>query len=337
MSAGTRLVDQAGSDAKILAPRVDYVVCTRNNRQVLAGTLGAIPRQGVDSYSCTVVDGRSTDGTPEFVRENYPFAEVIVKDVDSGPAASRNIGMSRGSAEWIVLVDSDVELCADWTEKQIAFMEKEGVDIACGKLVYASDPGTLNAAYGAMNRFTVCWNGGVGRPAKSFQEPRPCLWAITAAMALRRSALEKTGGFDELMFAFYEDCDFGWRSNLYGLRVAFNPAAVALHRVHSTMNKGSMGARITHLVYRNRIRAGLVNYQLRNVFRYVGPYLVLAMVDLVIRNERKAKLSALLWNLRNLGDTLRRRREVQRKRTVSDRDLWVLFESGIRGPGYDYQ
>jgi GT2 family glycosyltransferase len=245
--------------------------------------------------------------------------------------------MGRGSSEWIVLIDSDVELCPDWTEKQIAFMEREGVDVACGKLVYASDPDTLNAAYGAMNRFTVCWNGGFGQPTASLDAPRRCLWAITAAVALRRSAVEAIGGFDEVMFAYYEDCDFGWRANLYGLRVAFNPEAVAFHRVHSTMNKQSMGSRITHLVFRNRIRAGLVNYQFHNVVRYVVPYLVLAGMDIFVRGHRRAKIDAFLWNLRNLRDTLRRRREVQKKRKILDRDLWNLFEAGIRGPGYDYE
>jgi hypothetical protein len=316
--------------------RVDFIVCTRNNRDVISKTLAAIARQGIADYSCTVVDGLSNDGTPEFVRENYRFAEVVVKDRDSGPAASRNIGMARGSAEWIVLVDSDVELCPEWTEKQIAFMERERIDIACGKLVYDTAPETLNAAYGAMNRFTVCWNGGFAQPSANFSAPRRCLWAITAAMVLRRSALERIGGFDEVMFAFYEDCDFGWRANLYGLQVAFNPEAVAYHRVHSTMNKNSMGSRITHLVFRNRIRTALVNYQFHNLVRYVVPYLFLAFIDLAVRGHRRAKLSAFVWNLRNLPDTLRRRREVQSKRKVPDRDLWGLFEKGIRGPGYDY-
>jgi hypothetical protein len=101
------------------------------------------------------------------------------------------------------------------------------------------------------------------------------------------------------------------------------------------MNAGSMGSRITHLLFRNRIRAALINYQALSVFRYLLPYLGLAFVDLMIRGPRRAKLSALAWNFRNFSDTMQRRREVQAKRKVLDRDLWALFEPGIRGPGYD--
>lgn len=318
------------------APQVDFVVCTRNNRDVVGGTLDAIARQDVQMRSCTVVDGLSTDGTPEFVRANYPFAKVVIKESDSGPAASRNIGMASGSAEWIVLVDSDVELSPHWAEKQIAFMEREGFDIVCGKLVYASDPSTLDAAYGAINRLTVCWNGGLGQPASAFDLPRRCLWTLSAAIAIRRSSLGELGGFDEAMFAYHEDCDLGWRANLYGYHVGFNPEAIAIHKVHSSLNLRNLGSRLTHLVCRNRIRSALVNYEAVNILRYVVPYMFLAMGDAMVRGPRWAKLNAFAWNLRHLPDTLRRRREVQSKRRVRDRELWSLFERGIRGPGYDH-
>jgi hypothetical protein len=205
------------------------------------------------------------------------------------------------------------------------------VDIACGKLVYASRPELLNAAFGAMNRFGVAWDAGVGDPAARYDHPRPCLWASTSAVAIRRSAVASIGGFDEAMFAAHEDCDFGWRANLLGYRVVFNPDAVAMHNVHGTF-RGNV--RMAHLLYRNRLRSALVNYEAVHVAQYVGAYLLMAVADIVVRGPRMAKISALAWNARNLRDTLRRRAEVQSKRIVRDRDLWSLFETGVRGPGY---
>jgi GT2 family glycosyltransferase len=318
------------------SPRVSFVVCTRNNRDVIAETLGSLAGQTLGHLDCTVVDGCSDDGTPDLVRARFPRYEVLVKDTDSGPAASRNLGMARSRTEIVVLVDSDVSLCPDWVEKQVAFMDREAVDVACGKLVYASEPGTLNAAYGAMNRYAVAWDGGVGRPATELGEARRCLWTVTAAMALRRRVFEDMGGFDEDMFAFHEDSDFGWRANLFGYRAAFNPEVTAYHRQHSTMNRRTMGERIVHLVCRNRVRSALVNYEAGNAARYLGAYLALATLDAVGRGPRKPKLNALLWNLRHLRGTLERRRFVQSRRRVPDRELWPLFEPGVRGPGFHY-
>ncbi len=310
---------------------IDFVVCTRNNRAIIEPTLEAIYQQGIPKFTLTVVDGLSSDGTPEFIRSAFPEANVIVKDRDSGPAASRNIGIARAKSDWIVLVDSDVRLAPGWAERQQRFMIERGVDIACGKLVYASRPQVVNAAYGAMNRYGIAWDIGVGAPRHSHSEPRRCLWAGTSAVMIRRAAAEAIGAFDEAMFVIHEDCDFGWRANLMGYRFEYNPDALAEHNVHGTL---SGNARMTYFLYRNRLRSVLINYEFRNILRYVVPYVFGAGADAFVRAPRRAKMKALAWNVGNFPDTLRRRSEVQARRKVSDHDLWPLFEGGFRGPGY---
>jgi GT2 family glycosyltransferase len=310
---------------------VDFVVCTRNNRNIIEATLRAITSQGIPDYTLTVVDGLSTDGTPALVKSVFPSANVIVKSRDSGPAASRNIGMAAGNSPWIVLVDSDVRLAPDWTERQQRFMLANNVDISCGKLVYASQPQTLNATSGAMNRFGVAWDRGVGEPVGTHAKWHRCLWVGGSALILRRAAAEAIGGFDELMFVAHEDCDYGWRANLMGFRLAFNPEALAEHDVHGTL---SGNERLAYLLYRNRLRSALINYESGNVLRYVLPYCAMAAADALLRPPRKVKVRALAWNVSKIPDTFARRSWVQSRRRVADRELWPLFEPGFKGPGY---
>jgi GT2 family glycosyltransferase len=312
---------------------VDFVVCTRNNREVIAGTLRALAQQQVAHARCIVVDGRSEDGTAEYVAREFPGAEVVVKRDNSGPAASRNLGIARSSAEYCVLVDSDVELASDWTEKQLALMRSDpAIGIAGGPLVYASDPARLNAGWGAMNRYGVAWEAELGKPVSEFRSLRRCLWVLTAAVMVRRSMWARIGGFDELMFGLHEDSDFGWRASLCGYKVVSNPQCLAYHRAHSSFHE--FGARL-RLLHRNRLRSMLVNYGAGSLLRYTAPFLLLSILDALARPPRWSKLLAVPWNLRHLPDTLRRRREVQRLRTVDDRDLWELFEPGMRGPGHN--
>ncbi len=330
--AATQPVRPAGYTAA--APLVHVVVCARNNRSIIGDTLSAIGRQTIGQVACTLVDGVSTDGTPALVRERFPWVDVIVKERDSGPAASRNIGMRACASPYIVFVDSDVRLAPDWIDRQVAFLQcRQNAAMACGKLVYASAPETLHAAYGAMNRIGVAWNGGIGRRASEFNAPRRCLWLVTAAVIVRRSIFDRLGGFDERMFAYYEDTDLGWRANLFGYHAYFNPEAVALHEAHATLGQRSAVTRERYLVYRNRMRTLLVNYEAVNALRYLGAYVLLALVDAMLRPSRAAQLRAILWNVANLADSLRRRREIQSRRTVRDRDLWQFFDRGLRGPG----
>ena len=178
---------QVSDGISFSSPLVDFVVCARNNRGIISSTLEGIARQTVKEFTCTLVDDLSTDGTPELVRERFPWVEVVVKDKHTGPSPSRNIGLSRGSAKFIVFLDSDATLDPRWTEAQIEFMNSDPtIGIACGKLLYAPLPEILYAAYGAMNRYGVGWDGGRAQPAARFTEPRRCLWANTTAMMVRR-------------------------------------------------------------------------------------------------------------------------------------------------------
>lgn len=310
---------------------IDFVVCTRNNRNIIEGTLRSIGDQNVAGSTLTVVDGLSTDGTPAFVQSTFPAARVIVKTSDSGPAASRNIGIAAGTSPWIVLVDSDVQLAPDWAKRQQGFMVANGIDICCGKLVYASRPEMLNATSGAMNRFGIAWDRGIGDLVGRHVQWQRCLWAGSSALMIRREAAEVIGGFDESMFVIHEDCDYGWRANVLGFRFAFNPEAVAEHNVHGTL---AGNERMAYFLYRNRLRSALINYEAGNVLRYVLPYCGMAAADAVLRPPRRAKVRAFVWNLSMLPETLARRSWVQSRRRVRDRDLWPLFEPGVRGPGY---
>lgn len=317
-------------------PKVDFVVCAYNNRDTIGATLESIARQTVQDRTCCVVDGRSTDGTPDYVRAYFPWVRVVVKEKNDGPAGGRTIGYQLATAPYIIYVDSDVTLEPDWTEQQLRFFDSHpAAGLLCGKLLYAPIPAMLHTAYGAMNRFGVGWDGGIGRPADSFTEPIRCVWANTSAVAVRREMMDQMGAFDVDLYGYHEDSDFGWRANLFGYGVFSNPAAVATHRVHGTPDPTVRNEGQIYLIWRNRFRSTLVNYELGSLLRYYVPYLALSIGNAIIRPPRRAKFRAFWWNIVHLPGTLARRRFVQKNRTVRDRELWPLFERGLFGPGYD--
>ena len=147
---------------------IDFVVSTRNNRAIIVPTLEAIARQTIERFTCTVVDGCSSDGTPDLVRERFPWVRVVVKESDSGPSNSRNIGFRQGAAEYAAFVDSDIVLDPRWAEQQVEMLKSDrSIAITGGKLLHSEKPGTLYAAYGVMPRpvrdGVGRWKGAAGR------------------------------------------------------------------------------------------------------------------------------------------------------------------------------
>jgi len=330
-------------------PLVDFVVCTRNDRRSIGATLDSIAAQTVRPVTCTIVDGLSKDGTVEFVRECYPWVRVRIKETDSGPADSRNIGQSLGTAEFVAFLDSDVTLSPDWAEAQITLLRgRPAVGIAGGKQLYPPLPGTLYSAHGVMSRYGVGWDGGRGQPAASFADVIRCVWVNSGSMFVRRSLLERMGAFDVGMYLGCEDSDIGWRANLFGAEVVFNPKAVAEHHMHGVTDVNAintavvpgfrseaMTSRLSY-IWRNRFRSILVNYEIGSLLRYTLPFLVLSMAEAALRPPRALKWQSFWWNVTHLKDTLARRRWVQSHRTVRDREIRWLFCSALRGPGYAF-
>jgi GT2 family glycosyltransferase len=183
----------------------------------------------------------------------------------------------------------------------------------------------------------MAWDGGRAQPADAFNHFRECVWVNSSAMAVRRSALEEAGGFDEVMFLGCEDSDLGWRVNLLGWKVAFNPHATAIHKIHGTLDPATMRRHLVFLIWRNRLRSAFVNYEAWNLCRYTGVFLALSIADAFVRAPRKEKLMSFWWNVRNLRSAWSRRKWVQSRRKLPDRALWPLFRYGFLGPGPAFQ
>jgi GT2 family glycosyltransferase len=277
---------------------IDFVVCTRNNRDIVGTTLECIAAQTVRGCTCTVVDGQSADGTPDLVRQKFPQIRLVCKSGDTGPSNSRNIGLGKGTAEWIAFIDSDVRLDSRWAESQLkAAAADPRIGMAGSKLLFSRNTELLYAAYGVMSRYGIGWDGGRAEPAREFTEIRRCLWVNSSAMFVRRKLIDQIGGFDDAMFLGGEDADIGWRANLFGWHVVSNPNAVAVHDVHGTLDPKAMSRHLVHLIWRNRLRSAFINYETSNIFRYTSIFLMLSLADSILRPPRKEKISALLWNL----------------------------------------
>jgi histidinol-phosphate phosphatase family protein len=122
----------------------------------------------------------------------------------AGPAAARNLGWRRASAEWVAFLDDDVVPSPTWLADLARDLEGLGPEVAAsqGRVRVPMPPG----------RRPTDWE----RNVRGLETAR---WA-TADMAYRRSVLEEVGGFDERFpRAYREDADLGLRVVRAGHRI----------------------------------------------------------------------------------------------------------------------
>jgi glycosyltransferase involved in cell wall biosynthesis len=173
------------------SPRVSVVVTCFNLGEYLPETLASIHAQTFRDFEICIVDDGSTDsGTLEVLGE-LERSLSIVRSLNRGLPAARNLGVSRTTAEYVCAVDADDLLDPRLLEMSVSLLD--------------SDPSLAFASH---------WLEAFGDETWDWTPERcdfPSLLVantVNGAALVRRAALEAVGGWDEGMVDGCEDWDF---------------------------------------------------------------------------------------------------------------------------------
>ena len=201
-----------------MTPAVGCVVLTQGRRPAeLAAALDSLLAQtGVEADVVVVGNGWQPEGLPDGVR-GLALAE------DRGIPAGRNAGVPHVAGELLFFLDDDAALEAPDALARVAERFAAEPDLGALQLrVRASDGGRAPRDWVPRLR--------VGDPARSSDVT--AVWE--GAVAVRREAFERAGGWPEAFRFAHEGIDLSWRVMDLGLRVAYAGDIVALHAAYAT-------------------------------------------------------------------------------------------------------
>ncbi len=304
-------------------PRVTVVIINYNGRQHLEELLSSLRGQTYTSFEAVLIDNGSSDGSVDFVKEFSPWVRLVPEETNLGFAKAANQGAELSDAEYLVFLNTDLKLAPEWLERMVEVADQDAQVVAVApKMLLFRDPFRLNGVGGCMNALGYTWDRGMfEQDTGQYDQQAEVLFASAAAALFRRATFLETGGFDERFFMYHEDVDLGWRLWLSGYRIVTQPQSVVYHHFGATTASAKGMSWREILGERNNIRALIKNYSPSN--------LVWALWNLLLlRQPIRRKFSQLRnfgWNLRHLPESLRLRRQVQRKRVRSDGDLKALI------------
>ncbi|MDN5894518.1 MAG: glycosyltransferase family 2 protein, partial [Nocardioides sp.] len=175
------------------------------------------------------VDTGSSDGSLDLLRADLG-AEVVHEHSGSFAEAIAH-ALPLIETEWVWILHDDANPHANALEALLESADDSGADILGPKLREWPDLKRLLelgvTISGAGRRETGLEHGEYDQG--QHEQVRRVLAVNTAGMLVRRSVLEKLGGFDLDLPLFGNDIDFGWRAARAGHTTMIVPAAIVFH------------------------------------------------------------------------------------------------------------
>jgi GT2 family glycosyltransferase len=245
---------------------VSLVVLNWNGRDFLDTCLDSLERLEYPEGLLELVfcDNGSTDGSIEHVRTRHPRFRVVALDRNHGFAEGNNLGAEAATGEWVGFLNNDMEIPADWLQRLLRPLDTRP-DLSClASRIVSWDGGTIDFIGGGVNFQGHGLQLDHDAPSSPHDTARPLLFACGGAMLVRRQLFLDVGGFDPAYFAFFEDVDLGWRLNVLGHDIWYEPAATVRHRHHGTARR-IPSHQLRVLTERNALYTIIKNYDDANL------------------------------------------------------------------------
>jgi N-acetylglucosaminyl-diphospho-decaprenol L-rhamnosyltransferase len=220
---------------------IAVVVVSFNTREVLRACLESL--RAAEVLEIVVVDNGSTDGSVEMVRRDFPRVR-LVEAANRGYGAAGNLGFRATTSEYVLLLNSDTVVEEGGIEALGEYLDQQPRAAVVGPRLRNPD-GSLQPSCSAFlgtfrltleksplgkllahlpwirNNVLLLWS--------PHDRARRVPWVLGAALAVRRSAFEAIGGFDESYFMYAEEADLCYRLRREGWETHFAPVTDIVH------------------------------------------------------------------------------------------------------------
>lgn len=185
-------------------PTVTVHIVTYNSAEDIEACLDAVLRQTYPIEKIVVIDNASKDETAnqvhEYVERNGTSQVQFVQNrMNTGFAPAHNQAMRMTQSDYVLVLNPDVELGADYVQRLIGQMERRPeIGSATGLLLLKSFPETVDSTGLTMNAIWRAFDRGAGEPARQWSESGEVFGVSGAAAMYRRAMIEDIsikGGF----------------------------------------------------------------------------------------------------------------------------------------------
>ena len=219
--------------------KIAVVILNWNGCEMLRSFLPSVVRYSkTEGAKIYVADNGSTDASVDMLRQEFPDVHLIILKENLGFAEGYNLALQQVSAEYVVLLNSDVEVTEHWLVPLVSYMDAHPEVAACQPKIRSWRQKELfeyaGAAGGFIDRYGYPFCRGrimsaVEKDNGQYDTVVPVFWATGAALFIRRKDYLDAGGLDGRFFAHMEEIDLCWRLRARGRMLVCVPQSTVYH------------------------------------------------------------------------------------------------------------
>ena len=194
-------------------PPITAVIVSYHSRRTIGAALSTLrPSKDSGLLDVVVVDNDSSDGTPQYVREEFPWVKLVEAGGNLGFGRGCNLGFEHSRSPYTLFHNPDATLPHEALKTLFEFIDARPEVAICAPSIREGD-GLMQTA-GVLPTPTGLLRQAVGlegypemREIPSGAEPFQTTWLCGAMLLVRSDVFRRVGGFDPRFFLYFEETD----------------------------------------------------------------------------------------------------------------------------------
>ncbi len=247
--------------------KLSIVIVCWNDLKVIRDCLHSIYAETHSiEFEVIVSDNGSTDGSVQFIRQNYPQVVIIENGANLGFSKGNNVGILASRGEYVLILNPDTIIHNGALDKWIQFADQHPESGGFGCRVLNPD----GSNQGSPRPFPTIWGDLLAalylRPLAYVSDrfvsdtyagwqgdtERLIDWQSGCCVMLRGDLIRSMGGFDEQFFYHYEEVDLCRRVWQAGYPIIYTPEVSITHLGGQSVKRFPIKFEMEK--YRNRYR-----------------------------------------------------------------------------------
>lgn len=253
-----------------------------------------------------VVDNGSTDGTIEYLQNNYPEIIIHKSETNCGFGKANNIGMQYSlekGYDFVYLLNQDAWVAKDTFEKLIEISKNNPEYGILSPFQMNADQYKIDSLFIAH---VLSWESNPDICSdmynQSYNEVYPVKFVMAAHWLITRDCLCRIGGFSPSFPHYAEDVNYIDRVIYHGLKIGVIPM---LRVVHDRGGREESDQKKMYLGYTNSIRA--ISNPNGSIKKMLFRVLYICLINMIIYKSAKP-LIYLLEIIKHLNSILKNRK-----------------------------